>query len=46
MATVHLGERHHECAVCGAAFGEAGNLRRHQAQVHEARRPFECPECG
>ena len=46
MRTVHEQRRDHACSQCDAAFGQAGNLRKHVRAVHEQRPKTPCAECG
>lgn len=40
------GDKYFFCPLCGKAFKEAGNLRRHKDTVHEKLRNFSCQDCG
>ena len=46
MRTVHEERRDHACPQCDAAFGQAGDLRKHVRAVHEQRRDHACPHCN
>ena len=45
MKEIKRTQRHHACSHCGAAFGNASNLRTHVRTVHEQRRDHACPQC-
>ena len=40
-----LGERPFKCHICGVAFTQKGNLRRHY-KIHSDEKPFQCPICS
>ena len=39
------GERPFKCHICGVAFTQKGNLRRHY-KIHSDEKPFQCPICS
>uniref|UniRef100_H2YH50 C2H2-type domain-containing protein n=1 Tax=Ciona savignyi TaxID=51511 RepID=H2YH50_CIOSA len=42
----HTGKRRpFKCTVCGVAFTQKGNLRRHY-KIHSEEKPFQCPVCS
>lgn len=42
---IFSGERPFKCHICGVAFTQKGNLRRHY-KIHSDEKPFQCPICS
>ncbi|KAG8232982.1 hypothetical protein J437_LFUL012629 [Ladona fulva] len=42
----HLGEKDHECTLCGKLFTRRDGLRKHLLCFHRGEKPFVCGVCG
>ena len=42
---IHTGENTYKCEVCGKAFVDTGDLKRHK-RIHTGEKPYKCELCG